>query len=107
MAKRKSWPFRNGQAISKPCKGIKMAVAVSKRPKVLKRQVTTFLLISKALQIFHMYVHQKKNNQKTFQFCLLSFVLLQCHSYQFEYFHIQEQDLTSLKIIVIEIVLKR
>ena len=40
MAKRKSWPFRNSQAISKPCKGIKTAVAVSKRPKVLKRQVT-------------------------------------------------------------------
>ena len=45
MAKRKSWPFRNCQAISKPCKGIKTAMAVSKRPKVLKWQVTPVTLI--------------------------------------------------------------
>ena len=40
MAKSIIWPFQNGQAISKPCKGIKTAMAISKWPKVLKRQVT-------------------------------------------------------------------
>ena len=44
MAKTLIWPFRNGQAISKPLKSFKMAMAVSKRPKVSKRQVTNILI---------------------------------------------------------------
>ena len=40
MTKTLIWPFRNGQAISKPLKSFKTAMAVSKRPKVSKWQVT-------------------------------------------------------------------
>ena len=61
MAKTLIWPFWNGQAISKPLKSFKMAMAVSKWPKVSKRQVTRACPIKGFRAIFDVHVLKISN----------------------------------------------